>query len=130
MSSLTNQDFEDDLVHDTSLKIVVDDSIERSLSEKTLMHESIVAAAKVLDHSNRAAVIIDAHDTYVKLLAYAGPPPHDKHSGGVTAFSKYIKWVRQVAVGVRTLFPGLAQKEVYEKTKLYADWCRQQRRKS
>lgn len=128
MNSLSEKDLEDAAEYDSAMKIHVDHCFGESLRHKAADQEACVAAAKVLD-DRPTTVITDAHDTYIKLLAYAGPPPHDNMHRGVTVFSRYVPWVRYVAVGIRTLFPGIEQKQVYEKTVMFADWCRQQRRK-
>jgi len=74
------------------------------MTKQQQMQHEIVAVAKVLDERPKS-VITDPHDTYVKLLAYAGPPPRENLSRGVTVFSAYIPWVRQVSLGLRTLLP-------------------------
>lgn len=69
----------------------------------------------------------DAYYTFTKLLAYSGPPPVEDFARGITQFSAYIPWVRNVSEGVRILHPDLAQQEVYDTVLHYADWCRQRR---
>ena len=111
MSVLSQEDIREAHEFDVAMKVHVDQCFDYSQAPST------------------QSVITDAHDTYVKLLAYAGPPPHDNVTRGVTKVGQYTTWVRYVATGVRTLFPMRDQKGVYNTVLAFADWCRQQRRK-
>jgi hypothetical protein len=73
------------------------------------------------------SVIIPAHEDFYKLLAYAGPPPKERMTRGVTKFSKYVPYVRLVAKGLRTMYPDMKESDVYSFTIQFTDWCRQQR---
>lgn len=101
------------------------------VKQHQIQHEvqTVATVREITELRVGSTVIIDAHDTYLKLLAYAGPPPREQLSRGITRFSAYIPWVRQVSLGLRTMFPEIKQKEVYERTTQFADWCRQRREK-
>lgn len=73
------------------------------------------------------SVIIPAHEDFYKLLAYAGPPPQERMTRGVTKFSKFIPYVRLVAQGLRTMYPHMKESDVFTFTIQFTDWCRQQR---
>lgn len=76
------------------------------------------------------SVIIPAHMDFYKLLAYAGPPPRERMTRGVTKFSKFVPYVRLVAQGLRTMHPDMKEQDVFTFTIQFTDWCRQQRMKA
>lgn len=73
------------------------------------------------------SVIIPSHEDFYKLLAYAGPPPRERMARGVTKFSKFIPYVRQIAEGLRTMHPDMKESDIFTFTIQFTDWCRQQR---
>ncbi len=75
------------------------------------------------------SVIIPAHEDFYKLLAYAGPPPRERMTRGVTKFSSYVPWIRKVSLGLRTMYPDMQETDIYSFTIQFTDWCRQQRTK-
>ncbi len=66
----------------------------------------------------------DRHEKYFKLLAYAGRPPYERLSLGVTGKSEYRNWVRAVAYGLSVLYPDRRNGEIYGMVIDYAAWCR------
>ena len=74
------------------------------------------------------SVIIPPHEDFYKLLAYAGPPPRERMTRGVTKFGAFVPYVRKVSLGLRTMYPDMKESDVYSFTIQFTDWCRQQRK--
>lgn len=68
------------------------------------------------------------HESYYKLLLYAGYPPREQLSMGIHKNSPYILWVMVTARGLRTLHPELPNENIYDEIVKFADWCRIQQK--